>query len=52
MALLANEPRNATVVCETDCDLLELDREAFQAILAHDFAAALRAERLANRRSR
>lgn len=52
MSLLTDEPRSATVVAETACELLVLDRTVFRAVLASNARIAARlSEILAERQA-
>ncbi len=50
IALVHNVPRTATVSCVEKSTLLTLGQEDFQSVIASDFAAAMRLERVADER--
>ena len=50
LALLRGQPRNATVVCEEDSELLRVHRDAFFEVMTRHLALGEGLERLASRR--
>ena len=52
LALLNDEPRNATVVALTDCTLLSMSRDAFEQFLDSSAPAAKQIEKAASARRR
>lgn len=50
MALIEGEPRNATVMCETDCELLVISKEKFDTLLKVNLSISIRIMKVISQR--